>query len=234
MDDLPVMVITGTRTGLGRKLAEHYASHGYRVIGCSRGSFEGSFENYEHVQTDVRDERAVANLFSRARKSYGRLDVLINNAGTTSANYALLTPLASAREVLETNVLGTFLCCRAAVRLMMRRSKGHIINFSTIEVPLAMVGTSIYSASKSAVEQFTRILAKEVAAHGVAVNCLGLSFVRDTGMLELLSEDVVAKLSSLLASPAMLETADVVRCIDGLILQAGTSLTGETVYSGGI
>ncbi len=234
MDDLPVMIITGSRTGLGRKLAEHYALHGYRVIGCSRGPFEGSLENYEHVQADVRDERAVANLFSRARKSHGRVDVLINNAGATSANYALLTPLDSAREVLETNVLGTFLCCRAAVRMMMRRSKGRIINFSTIHVPLATVGTSIYSASKSAVEQFTRILAKEVAAHGVTVNCLGLSFIRGTGMLELLSEEVVAKVSSLLASPAIMETDEVVRCIDGLILQAGTSLTGETIYSGGV
>ena len=66
------------------------------------------------------------------------------------------------------------------------------------------------------------------------MNCLGLSFVRDTGMLELLSEEVVAKVSSLLASPAIMETDEVVRCIDGLILQTGTSLTGETVYSGGV
>jgi 3-oxoacyl-[acyl-carrier protein] reductase len=234
MDDLPVMIITGSRTGLGRRLGEHYALHGYRVIGCSRGLFEGNFENYEHVQADVTDERSVADLFSHVRRSYDRLDVLINNAGAASANYALLTSLDSARGVLETNVLGTFLCCRAAVRLMMRRSKGRIINFSTIHVPLATPGTSIYSASKSAVEQFTRVLAKEVAAHGVTVNCLGLSFVRDTGMLDMLSEELVAKVSSLLASPAMLETADVVRCIDALILQAGTSLTGETVYSGGV
>jgi 3-oxoacyl-[acyl-carrier protein] reductase len=117
---------------------------------------------------------------------------------------------------------------------MMRRSKGHIINISTIQVPIAWVGSSIYSASKSAVEQFTRVLAKEVAAYGVAVNCLGLGYVRDTGMFEWVTDDIVAKLSSLLASPAMLDTADVVRCIDGLILQAGTAMTGETVYTCGV
>lgn len=232
MDDRPVMTITGSGAGLGRQLAAHYASHGYRVIGCSRSAFEGELANYEHVRADVRDEQSIASLFSHVRKTYGRLDVLINNAGVATANYALLTPLASAREVIETNVLGTFLCCRAAARLMMRRSQGSIVNVSSIHVPLATVGTALYGASKSAVEQFTRVFAKEVAPH-VAVNCLGLSLVGHTGMMDQLTEEVVEKISGSLASPEPLETLDVVRCIDGLIGH-GTALTGQTLYTGGV
>lgn len=228
------MLITGTRTGLGRKLTDHYTSHGYHVVGCSRGPFETTLPNYEHFQLDIIDEQAVKKLFSHIRKTYKRLDVLINNAGVTSANYILLTPLANARQVMETNVLGTFLCCREAVKLMMPQSFGRIINLSSIHVPLATIGTAVYGASKSAVEQFTRVFAKEVAPNGITVNCLGLSLVRDTGMVDAMDKEVVATLLNSLASKSMLDVADVIHSIDALISQSGTAITGETIFTGGI
>lgn len=226
------MVITGSRTGLGRLLAAHYASNGYRVIGCSRGPFEGELANYEHVRADVADEAAVKALFARVHE-YGRLDVLLNNAGVASANHALLTPVATVRELLETTVVGTFLCCREAAKLMRRRG-GRIVNVSTVHVPLATIGTSVYGAAKSAVEQFTRVFAKEVASFGVAVNCLGLPLVRGTGMVEQL-EDSVGVAASRLGVPEV-DVADVIAALDPLIRPGGGRplLTGETIYLGGV
>lgn len=214
-------------------LATHYASNGYRVIGCSRGPFEGELANYEHVRADVADEAAVKALFARVYE-YGRLDVLLNNAGVASANHALLTPVATVRELLETTVVGTFLCCREAAKLMRRRG-GRIVNISTVHVPLATVGTSVYGAAKSAVEQFTRVFAKEVAPFGVGVNCLGLPFVRGTGMVEQLPAESAGDAASRLAVPEV-DVADVVAALDPLIRpsEGRPTLTGETVYLGGV
>lgn len=234
MTEQSVMLITGSRTGLGHMLVKHYTSHGYQVIGCSRGPFEAELSNYDHFQLDVVNEQSVKKLLSYIRKTYKHLDVLVNNAGTTSANHILLTPLSSARHVLETNVLGTFLCCREAVKVMMPHSYGRIINLSSIHVPLATIGTAIYGASKSAVEQFSRVMAKEVAPFGITVNCLGLSLVRSTGMVENLDEEVVSTLLNSLASKTMLELDDVIHCIDALISQKGTTITGETIFLGGV
>jgi 3-oxoacyl-[acyl-carrier protein] reductase len=107
MTDLPVMLITGTRKGIGRSLAEHYSKEGWIVIGCSRGDADMQIPNYSHFLADVSDEIAVKAMFTEIRKKYGRLDVLINNAGVASMNHALLTPLETTRKVLDTNFIGT-------------------------------------------------------------------------------------------------------------------------------
>lgn len=229
-----VILITGSRTGIGRRLAEHYAGSGQRVVGCSRAPFEGELDNYVHHRLDVADEMRVKELFRDLQESYGRLDLLLNCAGATALNHALLTPLDTVQRVLQTNFCGTFLFCREAAKLMMRARRGHIINFSTIHVPLATVGASIYAASKSAVEQFTRIFGKEVAHAGVSVHCLGLPFVKESTMMELVAPDVVTRISQLLAHQNPLEIAELVKCIDALAALPPGVVTGQTVYLGGV
>src|SRR5215813_2056031 len=120
MVDSPVMLITGTRKGIGKYLSEYYTVKGFHVIGCSRQPANYQLENYEHFPVDVSDEIAVKELFATIRKKYNRLDVLINNAGVASMNHVLLTPLSTVHKILETNVVGTFLFCREAARLMQR------------------------------------------------------------------------------------------------------------------
>ena len=115
------------------------------------------------MQLDVTDEAAVKEMFDLLRREHGRLDALINNAGVASANHAVMTPFDVARRVFDTSVLGTFLFCREAAKVMTRQRRGVIVNLSSVHVPLASVGTSIYGAAKAAVEQFTRVFAKEVA-----------------------------------------------------------------------
>ena len=138
--DGPVTLVTGTRTGIGRFLAEQYAHRGHRVIGCSRSKADWSADGYQHYELDVADESAVRAMFAEIRRKHGRLDHVVNNAGIASMNHALLTSLDSARKVLETNVLGAFLFCREAAKVMKRHRFGRIVNLSTVAVPFKLEG----------------------------------------------------------------------------------------------
>ena len=178
MRENKVILITGTRKGIGRALAQHYAGKGYQVVGCSRSEFEGELPNYRHCCLDVVDEPAVKRMFSEIRSREGRLDVLINNAGIASMNHALLTPIAAVNKIIETNFTGTFLFCREAARLMQLCRYGRIVNFATVAVPLKLEGEAIYAASKAAVITLTQILAREFAEFGITVNAIGPSPIR--------------------------------------------------------
>ena len=119
MTDKPVMIITGTRKGIGKYLAEYFAEKGFFVIGCSRSDIDFKLNNYQHYCLDISDESLVNKMFTMIRKKYGRLDVLINNAGV---NYALspllLIPFESALKTININFMGTFLFTREAVKIM--------------------------------------------------------------------------------------------------------------------
>src|SRR5437762_3526449 len=171
--DDPVTLVTGTRTGIGRFLAEYYVGRGHRVVGCSRGEVDWTLEGYTHYALDVADEQAAKALFGDVRKKCGRLDHLINNAGIASMNHSLLTPLSTVHRVLDTNVVGTFLFCREAAKLMKTNGYGRIVNLTTVAVPLKLEGEAIYVASKAAVLSLTEVLARELAPFGITVNALG-------------------------------------------------------------
>ena len=115
------MIITGTRKGIGKYLAEYYVKKGFQVIGCSRSQIDFELDNYQHFCLDVCDEPTVKKMFSNVRKTYGCLDVLINNAGVNlSLAPMLLVPYKSALKTFEINLLGTFLMSREAVKMMMK------------------------------------------------------------------------------------------------------------------
>src|SRR5438034_6749648 len=165
-----VVLITGTRKGIGRHLAHHYAAKGMMTVGCSRQPADFAMGNYEHVLADVTDETQVRAMLSAVQRRYGRLDVLINNAGVASMNHALLTPTETVRKILETNFTATFVLCREAVRFMRRHGSGRIVNMGTVAVPMNIEGEAVYAASKSAVVTLTKILAKELAPFNITCN----------------------------------------------------------------
>ena len=173
MNKKQITLITGTSKGIGRYLVDHYTSLDHQVIGCSRNDVEYSIDNYEHFCLDVCDEKEVKKMFSQIRKSYGRVDILINNAGIASMNHALLTTMDTVHKIYGTNVFGTFLFCREAAKIMQRNQYGRIVNFSTVAVPLKLEGEAIYASSKAAVISLTQILARELANIGITVNAIG-------------------------------------------------------------
>ena len=228
-----VILITGTRKGIGRALMEHYVGKGCRVFGCSRSPFEGEFPNYRHYCLDVADESAIKQMFSEIRNTEKRLDVLITNAGIASMNHSLLTPLTTVNKIMQTNFIGTFLLCREAARLMQVNRYGRIVNFTTVAVPLKLEGEAIYAASKAAVISLTQILAREFAEFGITVNAIGPTPIKT----DLLRGVPAEKLKALISRQAIKrygETRDVIQVIDFFIDPASDFVTGQVIFLGGI
>jgi 3-oxoacyl-[acyl-carrier protein] reductase len=233
MAENKVVLITGTRKGIGRALVEHYAGSGCHVVGCSRSPFEGEVPNYRHYCLDVADESAVKRLFSEIRKQEGRLDVLINNAGIASMNHSLLTPIATVNKIIETNFTGTFLFCREAARLMQQHRYGRIVNFTTVAVPLKLEGEAVYAASKAAVISLTQVLAREFAEFGITVNAIGPAPIR-TDLIRGVSPEKLEALIQRQAIKRYGEPRDVIHVIEFLAQPASDFVTGQVIFLGGV
>lgn len=231
-----IILITGTRKGIGEQLAKHYLAEGDTVIGCSRTTPEWPTqekENYTHFLADVSNEKAVKPIFSFIRREYGRLDVLINNAGIASMNHSLLTPLESVENVLHTNTIGTFLFCREAAKLMKNHKTGRIVNFSTVAVPLKLEGEAIYAASKAAIVSLTQVLAREYANFAITVNAVGPVPIK-TDLIRSVPETKLEKLLERQAIHRYGTFEDVQNVIDFFLRPESNFITGQVIYLGGI
>lgn len=229
----PVMIISGSRKGIGRFLAEHYVALGWRVVGCSRDFPDWALQGYRHICTDVSDEKGVMSLFASVAATEGHLDAVINNAGIASMNHALLTPLSTVLSIFSTNVMGTFLFCREGAKLMARSGGGRIVNFSSIAAPLNLEGEAAYAASKAAVESLTRILARELASLKITVNAVGPTPV-PTDLVRAVPQE---KMDALLARQAIRrfgEKRDVANVVDFFLKSDSDFVTGQVIYLGGV
>ncbi len=229
----PVTLITGTRKGIGRFLAEHYLARGHIVYGCSRGELDWSADGYTHFIADVADEKEVKRIFSGIRREHGRLDNLINNAGIASMNHSLLTPLSTVRKVLETNVVGCFLFCREAAKLMKKNDYGRIVNFSTVAVPLKLEGEAAYVASKAAVEGLTNVLSREFAGMGVTVNTIGPVPI-ETDLIRSVPEDKIQDIVKRQTIERLGRFEDVANVADFFLQPESDFVTGQHIYLGGL
>lgn len=233
MADRPVILITGARKGIGRGLVEHYCRRGFDVVGCSRTPAEYEADGFRHYCVDVSDETSAKTMFGELRRDFGRLDVLVNNAGVASMNHCLLTPISTVEKIFSTNVTGTFLFCREAAKLMKKGSSGRIVNFSTVAAPLKLEGEAIYASSKSAVETLTRILARELAEFNVTVNAVGPGPV-ETDLIRSVPRE---KIDSILERQAIRRLGvieDVTNVVDFFIRPESNFVTGQVIYLGGV
>jgi 3-oxoacyl-[acyl-carrier protein] reductase len=228
-----IVLITGTRKGLGKELASWFLNEGDTVYGCSRRA--GSIEHpaYTHFPVNVADETAVVSMVRSIYKTHRRIDVLINSAGAASMNHFLLTPFSTARKLVETNFYGTFLLSREVAKIMIRQQSGRIVNYTTVAVPLNLEGELVYSSTKAAVEQLTRVLAAEIGNSGVTVNAVGPSPVA-TDLIKNVPEN---KIQELLARQSIKRTGqfeDVLNVIKFFIAPESNFITGQIIYLGGI
>jgi len=233
MTDKPVMIITGTRKGIGKYLAEYYANKEFQVIGCSRGDVDFELDNYQHFCLDVSDELLVKNMFVDVRREYGRLDILINNAGIASMNHSLLTPVDTARKILDTNVIGTFIFSRESSKLMKKNQFGRIINFSTFAVPFKLEGEAIYAASKAAIITLTEILAREYADFGITVNAVAPPAIQ-TDLIRGVPKEKMQDLLQRQAIHRYGNPQEVCNVIDFFVNPKSKMVTGQIVYLGGV
>jgi 3-oxoacyl-[acyl-carrier protein] reductase len=228
-----VIIITGTRKGIGYFLANKYLQQGDIVYGCSRRECEIHHENYHHTRLDVSDEKAVVAFVRDIYKTHKRIDVLINNAGIASMNHFLLTPYVTAQRVFNTNFMGTFLMCREVSKYMVKNKAGRIVNYSTVAVALNLQGELVYSSSKAAIEQLTRVLAGEIGTSGVTVNAVGPTPI-DTDLIKNVPPEKIQELIGRQSIKRLGKYEDVKNVIDFYLSPASDFITGQIVYLGGI
>jgi len=230
-----IILITGARKGIGEMLVEHFTKTPSNfVIGCSRGKSNFQADNFQHIETDVSVESEVKNLMKNIRRSKGKLDVLINNAGIASMNHSLLTPTQTVKNIFDVNFLGTFLLCREATKLLKKSEQGgRIVNFSTVAVPLKLEGNMVYAASKSAVETLTKIMSKELIEYNITVNTIGPSPVK-TSLIRTIPKDKIEKLLALHTIKRFTTIEDIINIINFFISPKSEAITGQIIYTGGV
>ncbi|MBB3160616.1 SDR family NAD(P)-dependent oxidoreductase [Rhizobium laguerreae] len=173
-----VWLITGSSRGLGRALAEAVLASGDNLVATARdpGRLADLSERYgDQVLTlalDVTDEAAAAAAVEAGVKRFGRIDVLVNNAGYGNVGSIEDTSLADFRAQIETNLFGTIIMTKAVIALMRGQGAGHIIQFSSVGGRIGPAGRGAYSAAKFGVEGFSEVLAKEVAPFGIKVTVI--------------------------------------------------------------
>ncbi|MGO6845705.1 SDR family NAD(P)-dependent oxidoreductase [Rhizobium ruizarguesonis] len=173
-----VWLITGSSRGLGRALAEAVLASGDNLVATARdpGQLADLYEQYgDQVLTlalDVTDEAAAAAAVEAGVKRFGRIDVLVNNAGYGNVGSIEDTSLADFRGQIETNLFGTIIMTKAVIALMRGQGAGHIIQFSSVGGRIGPAGRGAYSAAKFGVEGFSEVLAREVAPFGIKVTVI--------------------------------------------------------------
>lgn len=228
-----IIVITGTRKGIGKELSEYYLSIGNVVVGCSRGSSTVNHENYRHFELDVSDEKAVLEMIRTTKKEFGKIDILLNNAGIASMNHFLTTSYQSVQNIFATNFFGTFLFSREVSKVMMKQKFGRIVNYTTVASPLRLDGEAIYAASKAAIENFTQTISKEVASYGITVNAVGPTPI-ETDLIKAVPKNKIQELLEKQAIKRFGNLEDIKNVIDFFIDKKSDFITGQIIYLGGI
>ncbi|AHG46285.1 oxidoreductase [Rhizobium leguminosarum bv. trifolii CB782] len=173
-----VWLITGSSRGLGRALAEAVLASGDNLVATARdpAQLADLSERYGGqvltLALDVTDAAAAAAAVEAGVKRFGRIDVLVNNAGYGNVGSIEDTSLADFRAQIETNLFGTIIMSKAVIALMREQGMGHIIQFSSVGGRIGPAGRGAYSAAKFAVEGFSEVLAKEVAPFGIKVTVI--------------------------------------------------------------
>ncbi|KAJ8277127.1 hypothetical protein GJAV_G00071760 [Gymnothorax javanicus] len=187
-------VVFGGSRGIGQAVSQLLAARGHRVVVVSRNleaaqAAVATLAEGEHValSCDVSREQEVQETFRNIQSSCGSVNYLINAAGVNRDGLLLRTAEEDMLSLLHTNLLGTMLTCRAALRSMLHKPGGAIVNIGSIVGQKGRVGQSVYSATKAGLEGFTRSLAREVASRNIRVNLVAPGFIR-TDMTARLSE----------------------------------------------
>lgn len=166
-----MLLLTGSSRGIGFGIANHFLARGDVVCGCSRSESSLDSPQYHHTRLDVSDEKAVRAWVSSVAKQFGRIDTAVCNAGIVkSALMMSVTPASILDQFVATHVRGVFLVCREVSKVMIRQKSGRIVTLSSPAVAWHLKGAAAYAATKAAVEEMTRVLARELAPAGVTCN----------------------------------------------------------------
>jgi 3-oxoacyl-[acyl-carrier protein] reductase len=182
-----VAIVTGASRGIGRAIALFLANEGAKVVINYASSSQAADalvteiqdQNGEAIaqQADVSQPESVDQLIKSAMDKWGRVDVLVNNAGITKDTLLLRMKLEDWQSVIDLNLTGVFLCTKAIAKIMLKQKSGRIINIASVAGQMGNPGQANYSAAKAGVIGFTKTVAKELASRGITVNAVAPGFI---------------------------------------------------------
>ncbi|MEL6320672.1 MAG: 3-oxoacyl-[acyl-carrier-protein] reductase [Cyanobacteria bacterium J06626_14] len=196
-----VALITGASRGIGRAIALALAACGAKVVVNYASSAQSAEEVVAEIQTmgteaialkaDVSKTEEIDELFKAVMDKWGRIDVLVNNAGITRDTLLLRMKPEDWQRVIDLNLTGVFLCTRSAAKIMLKQRTGRIINIASVSGLMGNPGQANYSAAKAGVVGFTKTVAKELATRGVTVNAVAPGFIATDMTHDLKSDDIL-------------------------------------------
>jgi glucose 1-dehydrogenase len=238
-----VVIVTGGAQGIGRACVEAFAAEGAAVViadidaeGGERtaAAIRAGGGQAQFIQTDVGDAGQAQRLIDQTLAAFGRVDVLINNAGIIKTAEFLKISEADFDAVLRVNLKGVFLVGQAAARAMVRQGKGAIVNMSSANAVVAIPNQVPYVTSKGAVNQLTKVMALALADKGVRVNAIGPGSIL-TDLLKVVMNDEAARQRILSRTPMGRcgEPAEVAKVALFLASDDASYLTGQCIYPDG-
>lgn len=237
-----VALVTGASRGIGRACALKLAECGYDVAVNYNSNEAKALEVVSAIEekgrraiavrADTADLKAVQNMFREVHKTFGRLDVLVNNAGVVDDAYLLMINEDSLSRSLDINIKGYFHCAQQAALKMMSKKQGKIINISSVSSVLAVEGQGVYSATKGAVNSMTATLAKELAPRGITVNAVAPGFI-ETEMIDAIPEDKKEEYLKAVPMHKFGTAADVANVVASLCSESFAYMTGQVVVLDG-
>ncbi len=236
-----VALVTGASRGIGHACALRLAECGYDIA-VNYVSNEAKAEeavaeikklgrNAIAVKADTSDLKAVQDMFRTIHKEFGRIDVLVNNAGVVDDAYLLMINENSLSRSLDINIKGYFHCAQSAA-LKMMKTGGKIINISSVSSVLAVEGQGVYSATKGAVNSMTATLAKELAPRGITVNAVAPGFIA-TEMMDNIPEEKKAEYIKAIPMGRYGSAQDVAKMVAAMCSEAFDYVTGQVIVLDG-
>jgi 3-oxoacyl-[acyl-carrier protein] reductase len=233
-----VAVVTGASRGIGRAIAIELAKRGSKVIVNYKNSEKAAHEVVSIIeshggtalpyQADIASFDQAKGLIQAAIDSYGKIDILVNNAGITRDTLIMRMSEEDWDDVQDTNLKGTFNCSKAAVRPMIRKRFGRIINITSVSGHIGNPGQTNYSASKAGQMGFTKALAREVATRNITVNAIAAGIV-DTEILEGMPDEATEFILSMVPLGRMGEPEEIAYAVAFLASEESSYITGQVL-----
>ncbi|HBG02537.1 MAG TPA: 3-oxoacyl-[acyl-carrier-protein] reductase [Firmicutes bacterium] len=230
-----IALVTGATRGIGKAIAARLKEDGADLVVTGRDQERlaaWQSEGALAISADITQVAEVEELIAAIIKRYGRIDLLVNNAGITRDGLLMRMGDADWNEVLETNLTGVFNVCRAAIRPMLKARQGKVVNISSVIGVTGNAGQTNYAASKAGVIGFSKALAKEVASRNILVNVVAPGYI-DTEMTRALNDQQRQEILRMIPLGRTGQGEDVASLVHFLLSEANKYITGQTIHCDG-